>query len=63
MLAAEWPRSRALMPHLATRANASKITVLDIFEAPRSRSTNVIGTSVIVMPACSTRSVMSIWKQ
>ena len=51
------------MPHLATRVNASKITVLDIFEEPRSRSTNVIGTSLIDMPAWSTRRVMSIWKQ
>jgi len=51
------------MPHWATRKNASRITALLIFEAPRSRSTKVIGTSVSFRPACSTRSVMSIWKQ
>ena len=61
--AAEWPRRRAAMPHRATRVKASRITVFDIFDEPRSRSMNVIGTSVIVRPAWSTRRVMSIWKQ
>ncbi|MFY0409102.1 hypothetical protein [Solicola sp. PLA-1-18] len=35
---------------------------MDIFELPRARSVNVIGTSATAQPARTARQVVSIWK-
>ena len=34
----------------------------DIFDSPASRSTKLIGTSVMAAPCCLARYVISIWK-
>ena len=48
-------------PQTVTRRIASITMALLIFDLPRTRSGNTIGTSTIVPPAAATRRVMSIW--
>ena len=56
-------RQRRSTPHRVTRHSASATIALLIFDAPRSRSVNVIGTSRTRNPACTARQARSIWKQ
>ena len=51
-----------LEPHHVTRPSSSAATCQDIFETPRTRSVNVIGTSAMRPPCCHTRYASSIWK-
>ena len=53
--------TRSRRPHHVTSAIASATMRHDIFEVPRTRSVNEIGTSSIFPPTCSTRYVISIW--
>ena len=56
------PSTRAA-PQRVTRHSASATIAPLIFDAPRSRSVKVIGTSRTRNPACTARQAMSIWKQ
>ena len=49
--------------HTSTRTRASRMTAPDIFDSPRVRSVNVIGTSTTRRPRRSARQVLSTWKQ
>ena len=54
---------RRATPHCVTFQKASATIPLLIFDAPRSRSVNVIGTSTTRNPDYSARHARSIWKQ
>ena len=66
-----WPASsaarrtcsaRSLSPQRVIRRSDSTATAPLIFESPRSRSTNSIGTSRTVRPARRVRVTRSVWK-
>ena len=60
------PRAQAerirATPHTVTQRIASATIAESIFDTPRRRSGNTIGTSRILPPAAATRLVISIWK-
>ncbi len=48
-------RARSRIPHHVILVSSSKITDPDIFEVPRTRSRNVMGTSAMCSPCWTTR--------